>query len=465
MNLPSRAQFKALLAGFFASSGRDREVEAGRVIRIERDVILPVRGAALLAITYFFFAARWFDVASTPREEAVVRIIGMFVAYALVQITYAAVLFKWTRPSPRVVEWGVFVTGLLDGVMLAALTITTGGFGSILFWLFLILIVHHTVCIPAAAPQIGVNLLCTLFYLVAGLVDLSLVQLEATALGAEKILLPEMSYSEISTDPLILRIAVLLLTTACCFGVQALVVRQRKIQEEAQEFAVRQEQLSTAGRISAEIAHRLKNPLSIITNAAFVLQRQMKDAPAQAQLRIIREEVDRSDQILTELMGYARLSEGRVERLSVAEELDSAIEQVFPPAAKFEVEVRRSYAPDLPSLLMQRGQFSEIFVNLLQNAREAMQGKGMVEVVAQHGPGHSVVVTVTDTGPGISPEKFHQVFESYYTTKEKGSGLGLAIVKHNTEIYGGTVQLDSDLGRGACFTLQFPARTLLSTTQ
>ena len=465
MNLPSRAQFKALLAGFFASSGRDREVEAGRVVRIERDVILPVRGAALLALTYFFFAARWFDVASTPREEAVVRIIGMFVAYALIQITYAVVLFKWARPSPRFVEGGVFATGLLDGLMLAALTITTGGFGSILFWLFLVLIVHHTVCIPAAAPQIGVNLLCTLFYLVAGLLDLSLFQLEAAKMAEQGILLPETSTSEISTDPLVLRIAVLLLTTACCFGVQALAVRQRKIQEEAQEFAVRQEQLSTAGRISAEIAHRLKNPLSIITNAAFVLQRQMKDAPAQAQLSIIREEVERSDQILTELMGYARLSEGRVERLSVAEELDSAIEQVFPPAAKFDVEIRRDYAPDLPSLLMQRGQFSEIFVNLLQNAREAMNGRGLVEVGARHGPGHSVVVTVSDSGPGISPEKFHQVFESYYTTKEKGSGLGLAIVKHNTEIYGGTVQLDSGLGRGARFILQFPARTLLSTTQ
>ena len=116
MNLPSRAQFKALLTGFFASSGRDREVEAGRVFRIERDVILPVRGAALLALTYFFFAARWFDVASTPREEAVVRIIGMFVAYALIQITYAVVLFKWARPSPRFVEGGVFATGLLDGL-------------------------------------------------------------------------------------------------------------------------------------------------------------------------------------------------------------------------------------------------------------------------------------------------------------------------------------------------------------
>lgn len=464
MNLPSRAQLKALLAGIFASSGRDGEFEAGRILRIERDIILPVRGAALVALVYFFFAARWFDVASTPREEAVVWIQGLFIFYSVVQIVYGLILFKWANQSRRVVEWNVFFSGLLDGLMLAALTITTGGFDSILFWLFLVLIVHHTVCIPDAAPQLGVNVLCCLFYLAAGLLDLSLTQMEATTFDDNTRRSLAMNYTENPTEPLLLRITVLLLTTACCYGVQALVVRQRRVQEEAREFAVRQEQLSTAGRISAEIAHRLKNPLSIITNAAFVLQRQMKDAPAQAQLGIIREEVERSDRILTELMGYARLSEGKVERLDVVEELDAAIEQVFPAAAKFEVEVRRRYADDLPSLLMQKSQFTEIFVNLFQNAREAMNGKGVVEVAADHGPGHSVVVTVSDTGPGITPEKHHQVFESYFTTKEKGSGLGLAIVKHNTELYGGTIRLESDLGRGARFTLQFPARTLLHTT-
>src|SRR5205085_10066874 len=129
----------------------------------------------------------------------------------------------------------------------------------------------------------------------------------------------------------------------------------------------------------AEIAHQLKNPLGIINNAAFTLQRTLKEGKTiTQQIQIIREEVERGDRILTELMGYARLSEGKVEKLEVTAELDSAIDQVFPPGAKYDTKVHRDYAPALPPLLVQKGHISEVFVNLLQNAREAMDGKGEI---------------------------------------------------------------------------------------
>jgi signal transduction histidine kinase len=72
-----------------------------------------------------------------------------------------------------------------------------------------------------------------------------------------------------------------------------------------------------------------------------------------------------------------------------------------------------------------------------------------------------VEVTVRDTGPGIPPDKIERIFEAYYTTKERGTGLGLAIVKHNAELYGGHVRVESELGKGAQFTLLFPAKTLI----
>jgi signal transduction histidine kinase len=71
-----------------------------------------------------------------------------------------------------------------------------------------------------------------------------------------------------------------------------------------------------------------------------------------------------------------------------------------------------------------------------------------------------VEVTVADDGPGIPPDKLERIFEAYFTTKEKGTGLGLAIVKHNVELYGGTVYVESKLGKGAKFTLIFPAKSL-----
>src|SRR5262249_53306008 len=153
------------------------------------------------------------------------------------------------------------------------------------------------------------------------------------------------------------------------------------------------------------------------------------------------EEVNRADAIITKLMGYAQLAEGRVEKLRIPEELDRAIVSVFPPAAHYEARIEKEYAPSLPPLLMQRGHLSEILVNILLNAREATQGRGRIRVTARLGPGDTVIVAISDDGPGIPADQVEKVFEPYFSTKEKGTGLGLAIVKNNMEMYGGTARV------------------------
>ena len=161
-------------------------------------------------------------------------------------------------------------------------------------------------------------------------------------------------------------------------------------------------------------------------------------------------------------MGYARLTEGKVERLEITEELDRAIHQVFPPGAKYDVNITREYAAALPPLLAQRGHLSEVFVNLLQNAREAMGGVGSIFVKTRYGEKFSIVVQIEDNGPGIPSEKLPKIFEPYFTTKDRGTGLGLAIVKHNTELYNGTVEVESEVGKGTRFTVTLPARTAIN---
>jgi len=112
-------------------------------------------------------------------------------------------------------------------------------------------------------------------------------------------------------------------------------------------------------------------------------------------------------------------------------------------------------------LLMQKRHLSGVLVNILQNAREAMNGRGEVSISARYGENDSVCIIIADTGPGIAPDKIDKIFEAYFTTREKGTGLGLAIVKHNTEMYGGAVQVESALGIGTRFVLEFPARILM----
>jgi two-component system sensor histidine kinase FlrB len=113
---------------------------------------------------------------------------------------------------------------------------------------------------------------------------------------------------------------------------------------------------------------------------------------------------------------------------------------------------------------MQQKHFSEIVVNILQNAREALVNGGSVEVSAE-AHDETVYVMISDDGPGIAPEKMQRIFEPYFSTKAQGTGLGLAIVRHNTEIYAGKVRVESELGHGARFILELPTRTFMKIRQ
>ena len=431
------------------------EQMALRLRLMERDVILPVKGVFVLILIYSLYFSPWFEgdpaLAQSVAHQTIVR---FFLIYLVINLGVAGILIFARQTGESIVQRVIFTASFLDGLFLAALTFATGGFDSILYWLFLGLIVRNAVSCPLAVPQLLLNFSASLCYLAAGMLD---VLMSGSSLNVE-----EAAGDTSTTEPFLLRLFLLWLLSACCYGLQVLFEKQRRAAEESQEFAVRQEQLRSAGRLAAKIAHQIKNPLGIINNAAYSLQRALQEGkpPNPLQIQIIREEVERADQTITKLMGYAQLAEGKVERLNVAEEIDRAVDHALPAAAKYPVVVKKDCASGLPVLLMQRGHLAEALVNLLQNAREAIVGKGRIQISAQADENQSVIITIGDDGPGIAKSKLDKIFQPYFTTKEKGTGLGLSIVKHNVELYGGTVQVESELGKGTRFVLQFPTRTI-----
>jgi signal transduction histidine kinase len=432
-----------------------------RLKAVERDVILPIKALYLAILVYYFYFTPWAPEPETAMQIAERLTVQSFGFYLAANIALA-IFFVKSRRLPLV--WGrrlVFVMSVLDSLFLAAIAVITGGFDSVLYWLFLGLIVRNAVSFPTARVQIILNVTLILAFVCAGIV-------QTLAYDYDMFQLPEnlRRDSEADAEPVLLRVAVMLFMMASCWGLQVLFGKARAAEEEGREFVARQEQLRAAGRLAAEIAHQIKNPLGIINNAAFALQRSVaagKPIPL-PQLEIIREEVARSDRIVTELMGYAQLAEGTVERLNVTHELNRALQSVFPPGVYRSIQIRTSYADHLPLLLMQRKHFSEIAVNLLQNAREALANGGHIDVGVE---AHEdvVFITIADDGPGIPPEKTEKVFEAYFSTKEKGTGLGLSIVRHNVEIYSGHVSVESRLGQGAKFLLQLPTRTFMRIRQ
>jgi signal transduction histidine kinase len=465
------------LREFLVPAGLEPAERASRIIAIEKNVVLPLKAMLIFPLTYYFFFSRWIDQVSSTREVAFETIRGLFLFYVAFNGVVGLALLLWRNPVWSMIRWVVFVLGLFDGLLLAAITFISGGFDSILYWIFLGLILRNAISLSTATLQIALNLCVVVFYLFGGLLDMAITdeeisrpEIQIPTKGAPRNLTYEgleVATRNDPTEPFLLRLIVLTLWAACCYGVQSLMYKQWLAERDAEEFGFRQGQLQAAGRLAAEIAHRIKNPLAIINNAAYSLQRGISDnrETALEQIAIIREEVDKADRIITELMGYAAMAEGKVERLSVAEELERATNQVFPAGANYLTLVHTEINPVLPSLLMQRGHLSEIFVNLLQNAREAMNGEGSIRIRAWLGQPYSVFVSISDSGPGIPPDKLQRVFEPYFTTKPKGTGLGLAIVKHNVELYGGRVQLESQEGSGTAFTLEFPAKPLLKVAK
>jgi len=427
----------------------DLRIQVARVRSMERSIVLPVKVVLLLLLGYYLFFSHWFDDAYTFREAVLMTVRLFFVIYLVINVIVSVLLAGMDELPFQFIREVVLGISLVDTLFWAALTSVTGGFESTLYWVFIGLIIRNAMSIPVASTQIVMNLIACLSFAAAGFMEVEMARAEA-------------DFPDESTEPVFLRMTVLLMMTACCYGVQVLFDKQRHVENEAREFAERQGQLQSAGKLAAEIAHQLKNPLGIINNAAFTLQRTVREGKTiTQQIQIIREEVERSDRIITELVDYARLAEGRIEKLNVVEELDQAIDRVFPPGVNYPVRIQRDFAAALPPLLMQRVHLSGILVNILQNAREAMNGTGSIRLSARVGEDYSIVIVISDDGPGISPNDLGRIFEPSFTTKEKGTGLGLAISRHNTELYGGTIVATSTTGKGTTFTLTLPGRTVM----
>jgi signal transduction histidine kinase len=491
-----------------------------RIAVMERDIMLPIKAAGI-AMLYSFYFSNWISAVHNELDLGVEVVASFFWVYVGVNVVAAGLLLAMRRFPLGLIQWVVFASILMDGLFLSALTLVTGGYQSFLYWLFLGLIMRTAVSVPRATSQILLNLTIVACYVLSGVIEISIANnLEehfrasavierlsrrvavmrqhpelsvvnhdaSTNLASHPRVLPRIpmdaetpkedetprgllgfsSSGENATEPLFVRLVLLLLMTICSYSVQVLLERQRQVEEEARELGLREGQLRSAGRLAAEFAHQIKNPLAIINNAAYSLQKGLKEGRANGheQIRIIQEEVEHSDRIIEQVMGYAQLTEGRVEKLNVTEELNAAVERVFPHGAEYPVHINRDYAMVFPPLLMQRRHFSESLINVLQNARDALNGKnGAVWITARCLRDYAIEVAIRDNGPGIPADKLERIFEPYYTTKEKGTGLGLATVKHNVELYGGTVRVESELGKGTTFSLLFSAKTNLKLSQ
>jgi len=243
---------------------------------------------------------------------------------------------------------------------------------------------------------------------------------------------------------------------------ETLAETNRKLQQ-AQEEARRSERLAALGQMSAGLAHEIRNPLGVIKGSAEMLQQKLGESnPLAGELAgYISTETNRLSALVTRFLDFARPLHAELTPQDITSVLDRAVHDVAMTHKEegASVRVERQYQQNLPLVPLDESLSEQAFVNLIQNAYDAMSGGGGTLRVraarAKSANQAGVEVRIEDTGPGIPDELREQIFNPFVTTKKTGVGLGLSIVSRIIDGHHGSIRLESGL-KGAGFVMFFP---------
>jgi nitrogen fixation/metabolism regulation signal transduction histidine kinase len=229
----------------------------------------------------------------------------------------------------------------------------------------------------------------------------------------------------------------------------------------AREELVRAERVAAWREIAQRIAHEIKNPLTPIQMAVETLQRAHQrgapqfDALFAESAETVLAEVARLKHIVAEFSAFARMPQPKLQPLDLSQLVDGALALYKGGETRLTLKLER----DLPPALADRDQLTQVVINLVENARDAVGGVGCITVTTRAADA-AVEIEVADDGPGLSDEARAKLFTPYFTTKAKGTGLGLAIVHRIVSDHGGEIRVDGQPGAGARFTVVLRAMPL-----
>lgn len=237
---------------------------------------------------------------------------------------------------------------------------------------------------------------------------------------------------------------------------------------ELEEAVRKGDRLSTLGTLAAGLAHEIKNPLGGIRGAAQLLEMEMsEDDELRECTGVILKEVQRVNRIVEELLDLSSPRSLSLKPVNLHKILAHVVFLQQQAVEGQPVTFQRNLDPSIPPILADEGRLTQLFLNLVKNAVEALDGSGIVEIssrivseysMTQKGERRSrmVSIEVADNGTGMEPERIEQLFTPFYTTKERGTGLGLAICQKIVAEHRGMIRVDSEPGRGTVFTILLP---------
>jgi len=244
---------------------------------------------------------------------------------------------------------------------------------------------------------------------------------------------------------------------------EARVAEKTRELAQAQELLLRSQKLAAIGELGAGMAHEINNPLAGVLGVAQLALLDFPEGdPRREAFQDIERQALRIKEIVGNLLRFAQeeRGEGEATRVDVSAVLDGALQLVGPNALEQRgIYIEKNIAAPLPAVRGVPQQLQEAFVQILTNARNAMPQGGKLAIEASQQNGKLVTIRIADTGHGIKPEHLERIFDPFFTTKSEwgATGLGLSIVHRIVEAHGGKIAVESNVGRGAIFTMTLPA--------
>jgi PAS domain S-box-containing protein len=236
---------------------------------------------------------------------------------------------------------------------------------------------------------------------------------------------------------------------------------ERKLQK-TQIQLLQAEKMASLGKLAAGVAHQLNNPLGGITlYAQLMLEEHQLAEAAESDLRRILDDAERCRDTIRELLEFARQTRQEIRLNDLNHALSQTLFLLENQSLFHNIEIVKELDASLPKVPSDIQQLNHVFMNIILNAAEAMEGEGQLRVrTLQSEDGSDFIIQISDTGPGIPENVLPHIFEPFFTTKEegKGTGLGLSLVYGIIENHDGRIQVWSELGKGATFSIYLPLK-------
>src|SRR5207302_5151551 len=214
------------------------------------------------------------------------------------------------------------------------------------------------------------------------------------------------------------------------------------------------ERLAALGRITAGVAHEVKNPLNSmrlwLENLKESLSFDGDNSSARQAVQVLDKEIDRLDQVVKRFLDFTRPMDVRLEATQLADLLKEVLEIAKPQLEKSNIQLAQLLPIDVPEVYVDRALLKQAVLNLVLNAAEAMPNGGQLRLVLSR-RGEMAEITVGDTGKGIPPENQQKIFQLFFTTRPGGSGIGLASTFRIVQLHNGSINFTSEVGRGTTF--------------